>query len=97
MYSLRNGTITVCARPAGLADSVQHFDPDSGIGRMACSTTNDAPGGGWAIGPRSIVRVPKSWHSDAKAMAQGFFVDSAIVHTIRLPPNGKRLGERQEI
>ena len=32
MYSLRYGTVPVVRRTGGLADSVEHFDPESGSG-----------------------------------------------------------------
>ena len=50
MYSLRYGTIPIVRNTGGLADSVQHFDPGSGIGTGCVFNDYDAPAARWAIG-----------------------------------------------
>ena len=50
MYSLRYGTIPIVRNTGGLADSVQHFDPATGIGTGCVFNHYDAPGVRWAIG-----------------------------------------------
>lgn len=49
MYSLRYGTIPIVRNTGGLADSVQHFDPRSGIGTGCVFNDFDAPAVRWAI------------------------------------------------
>jgi starch synthase len=49
MYSLRYGTIPIVRNTGGLADSVQHFDPDSGQGTGCVFNDYDAPAARWAI------------------------------------------------
>ena len=38
MYSLRYGTVPIVRRTGGLADSVEHYDPDTGRAPASCST-----------------------------------------------------------
>ena len=49
MYSLRYGTVPVVRRTGGLADSVQHYDPDTGEGTGIVFNDFDAGGLRWAI------------------------------------------------
>jgi starch synthase len=49
MYSLRFGTIPVVRNTGGLADSVQHFDPESGQGTGCVFNDFDAPAVRWAL------------------------------------------------
>jgi starch synthase len=49
MYSLRYGTIPVVRRTGGLADSVQHFDPATGVGTGIAFNDFDAPAMAWAL------------------------------------------------
>jgi len=49
MYSLRYGTIPVVRNTGGLADSVQHFDPGSGVGTGCVFNDFDVPAVTWAI------------------------------------------------
>jgi starch synthase len=49
MYSLRYGTIPVVRSTGGLADSVQHFDPNSGAGTGCVFNDFDAPAVLWAL------------------------------------------------
>jgi starch synthase len=49
MYSLRYGTVPVVRATGGLADSVQHFDPGSGLGTGVVFHDYDANGLRWAL------------------------------------------------
>jgi starch synthase len=49
MYSLRYGTIPIVRNTGGLADSVQHFDPASGLGTGCVFNDFDAPAVRWAV------------------------------------------------
>jgi starch synthase len=81
MYSLRYGTIPVVRNTGGLADSVQHFDPATGVGTGCVFNDYDAPAARWAIG------TALDWYGDAKirqqlmqnAMAQDFSWSRQIV------------------
>jgi starch synthase len=74
MYSLRYGTIPVVRKTGGLADSVQHFDPATGVGTGCVFNDYDAPAVRWAIGTAlDWYAVPKSWQQLMQnAMAQDF-------------------------
>ena len=74
MYSLRYGTIPIVRKTGGLADSVQHFDPISGMGTGCVFNDYDAPAVRWAIGTAlDWYSVPKSWQRLMQnAMAQDF-------------------------
>ncbi len=81
MYSLRYGTIPVVRKTGGLADSVQHFDPGTGIGTGCVFNDYDAPAVRWAIGTAlDWYNVPKIWHQLMQnAMAQDFSWTRRIV------------------
>jgi len=49
MYSLRYGTIPVVRRTGGLADSVTHFDPATGVGTGIVFNDFDGIAMGWAL------------------------------------------------
>jgi starch synthase len=49
MYSLRYGTIPIVRKTGGLADSVVHFDPATGIGTGIVFNDFDAPAMAWAL------------------------------------------------
>jgi starch synthase len=74
MYSLRYGTIPIVRNTGGLADSVQHFDPATGIGTGCVFNHYDAPGVRWAIGTiLDWYRVVPSWQRLMQnAMAKDF-------------------------
>jgi starch synthase len=74
MYSLRYGTIPIVRNTGGLADSVQHFDPATGIGTGCVFNHYDAPGVRWAIGTiLDWYRVVPSWQRLMQnAMAMDF-------------------------
>jgi starch synthase len=50
MYSLKYGTVPVVRRTGGLADSVQHFDPATGLGTGVVFNDFDAAAVRWALG-----------------------------------------------
>ncbi len=74
MYSLRYGTVPIVRNTGGLADSVQHFNPDSGVGTGCVFNDYDVPAVRWAI------TTTLEWYADSKiwgtlmqnAMAQDF-------------------------
>jgi len=49
MYSLRYGTIPIVRRTGGLADSVQHYDPATGVGTGCVFNDYDPQAVGWAL------------------------------------------------
>jgi starch synthase len=49
MYSLRYGTIPVVRRTGGLADSVTHFNPATGVGTGIVFNDFDSAAMGWAL------------------------------------------------
>jgi starch synthase len=49
MYSLRYGTVPIVRRTGGLADSVQHYDPETGEGTGIVFNDFDAGGLSWAL------------------------------------------------
>jgi starch synthase len=81
MYSLRYGTIPIVRNTGGLADSVQHFNPDNGIGTGCVFNDYDAPAVRWAIGTAlDWYGVPKHWQTLMQnAMAQDFSWSRQIV------------------
>jgi starch synthase len=74
MYSLRYGTVPIVRKTGGLADSVQHFDPATGVGTGCVFNDYDAPAVRWAVG------LALDWYGDRSrwqrlmlnAMAQDF-------------------------
>ena len=58
MYSLRYGTIPIVRNTGGLADSVRHFDPASGVGTGCVFNDYDAPAVRWAVG------MALDWYAD---------------------------------
>ncbi len=81
MYSLRYGTIPIVRNTGGLADSVQHFNPASGIGTGCVFNDYDSPAVRWAVGTTlDWYAVPKSWQRLMRnAMAQDFSWGRQIV------------------
>jgi starch synthase len=59
MYSLRYGTIPIVRRTGGLADSVQHFDPETGQGTGIVFNDFDATAMSWAL------NTATQWYSNA--------------------------------
>jgi starch synthase len=58
MYSLRYGTIPVVRKTGGLADSVEHFDPQTGVGTGCVFNDYDVGGVCWAM------NVALDWFAD---------------------------------
>ena len=49
MYSLKYGTAPVVRKTGGLADTVEHFDPETGEGTGFVFETYDVPGFAWGL------------------------------------------------
>jgi starch synthase len=81
MYSLRYGTIPIVRNTGGLADSVQHFDPGSGMGTGCVFNDYDPPAVRWAVGTTlDWYGVPEHWQQLMQnAMAQDFSWSRQIV------------------
>ena len=81
MYSLRYGTIPIVRRTGGLADSVQHFDPESGEGTGCVFNDYDVPAVLWAIATTLTWYAERSaWHRLMQnAMAEDFSWDRQIL------------------
>ena len=63
MYSLRYGTIPVVRRTGGLADSVIHFDPASGVGTGIVFNDFDTGAMNWALDTAmQWYARPELWH-----------------------------------
>jgi starch synthase len=86
MYSLRYGTIPVVRRTGGLADSVQHFDPDTGKGTGVVFNDYDAIGARWALDYALSLYARKSlWRRLVQnAMAQDFSWQKAAGEYLKL-------------
>jgi starch synthase len=63
MYSLRYGTIPIVRNTGGLADSVQHFDPQRGQGTGCVFNDYDAPAARWAV------ETVLDWFADPESWA----------------------------
>jgi starch synthase len=81
MYSLRYGTIPIVRNTGGLADSVRHFNPGTGVGTGCVFNDYDAPAVRWAIGATlDWYAAPVSWQQLMQnAMAQDFSWTRQIV------------------
>jgi starch synthase len=74
MYSQRYATIPIVRNTGGLADSVRHFNPDSGVGTGCVFNDYDVPAVRWGIG------TTLDWYANSgiwqrlmqNAMAQDF-------------------------
>jgi starch synthase len=73
MYSLRYGTVPVVRRTGGLADSVQHFDPQEGSGTGIVFNDFDTPALQWALNTAlDLYAQPQLW---ARLQANGMACD----------------------
>ena len=62
MYSLRYGTIPIVRNTGGLADSVQHFNPATGLGTGCVFNDFDSPAVRWAVSTTlDWFSHPESW------------------------------------
>jgi starch synthase len=86
MYSLRYGTIPVVRNTGGLADSVQHFNPESDQGTGCVFNDFDAPAVLWAL--RTVLgwfAQPSLWQRLMQnAMAKDFSWERQIGEYDRL-------------
>jgi starch synthase len=64
MYALRYGSIPVVRATGGLADTIQHFDPATGVGNGSVFLDPDPLGVSWGI------RTALGWHKDGEVWAQ---------------------------
>lgn len=80
MYSLRYGTIPIVRNTGGLADSVQHYDPRTGLGTGCVFNDYDASAVRWAINTAiDWFKESKGWRQLMQnAMAQDFSWDRQI-------------------
>ena len=74
MYSLRYGTVPIVRRTGGLADSVQLFDPATGLGTGIVFNDYNTTAMGWALRTTlDLYRQPAAWKRLVQnAMAQDF-------------------------
>jgi starch synthase len=62
MYSLRYGTVPVVRKTGGLADSVEHYDPDTGRGTGVVFNDFDAEALEWALNTAlDLYAEPEQW------------------------------------
>jgi starch synthase len=80
MYSLRYGTIPIVHKTGGLADSVQHFDPVSGVGTGCVFNDFDIGAISWALNTAlDWYAKPALWRRLIRnAMAQDYSWDRQI-------------------
>jgi starch synthase len=64
MYALRYGTIPVVRSTGGLADTIQHFDPETGSGNGSVFLDADAGGVLWGL------RTALKWYADPAIWSQ---------------------------
>jgi len=64
MYALRYGSIPVVRATGGLADTIQHFDPATGIGNGSVFLDADPGGVLWGV------RTALGWFADSDAWAR---------------------------
>jgi len=64
MYALRYGTIPVVRATGGLADTIQHFDPATGLGNGSVFLDADLGGVSWGV------RTALSWFADGDLWAK---------------------------
>lgn len=62
MYSLRYGTVPIVRRTGGLADSVEHYDPHTGLGTGVVFDDYDSEGLEWALNTAlDLYAEPEHW------------------------------------
>jgi starch synthase len=78
MYSLRYGTVPVVRRTGGLADSVTHYDPQSGTGTGIVFDDFDSGALEWALNTAlGLYRQPAHWQ---RMMLNGMSCDFSWQH-----------------
>jgi starch synthase len=64
MYALRYGSVPVVRQTGGLADTIRHFDPETGLGNGSVFRDADAGGLRWGIEQMlQWYRTPRHWQS----------------------------------
>jgi starch synthase len=86
MYALRYGTIPVVRATGGLLDTIQHFDPATGLGNGSVFRDADPPGVLWGV------RTALSWFADRDAWSQ--LVQNAMAADFSWP---RRLPHYEEL
>jgi starch synthase len=62
MYSLRYGTVPIVRRTGGLADSVEHYDPDTGQGTGLVFNDFDSEALEWGLNMAlDLYAEPEHW------------------------------------
>jgi starch synthase len=62
MYSLRYGTVPVVRRTGGLADSVRHYNPETGIGTGVVFNDFNTQALEWALNTAlDLYATPRHW------------------------------------
>jgi starch synthase len=62
MYSLRYGTVPIVRRTGGLADSVQHYNPKTGIGTGVVFNDFNTQALEWALNTAlDLYATPRHW------------------------------------
>jgi starch synthase len=74
MYSLRYGTVPIVRRTGGLADSVEHYDPETGMGTGIVFNDFDSEGLEWALNTAlDLHALPQQWQRMVRnGMAKDF-------------------------
>jgi starch synthase len=74
MYSLRYGTVPIVRRTGGLADSVEHYDPETGAGTGVVFNDFDSEGLEWALNMALDLHAqPQHWQRMVRnGMAKDF-------------------------
>jgi starch synthase len=86
MYALRYGTIPVVRATGGLLDTIQHFDPATGLGNGSVFRDADPPGVLWGV------RTALAWFTDRDAWSQ--LVQNAMAADFSWP---RRLPHYEEL
>jgi starch synthase len=86
MYSLRYGTIPIVRRTGGLADSVRHYDPATGVGTGCVFNDYDSPAAAWAIDTTlEWFAQPESWQRLMRnAMLEDFSWERQVVKYVEV-------------
>jgi len=78
LYALRYGTVPVVRKTGGLADSIHHFDPESGAGNGSVFEDADVSGLRWGLATAlDWYAQPETW---ARIVANGMREDHSWQH-----------------
>ena len=86
LYALRYGTIPVVRATGGLADTIRHFDPATGVGNGSVFLDADPQGVAWGV------RTALGWFADSAAWQQ--LVRNAMAEDFSWP---KRVPHYEEL